>query len=133
EVVVSDENWKTATGPIVSSDIYNGETYDARLGRAGWREAPYDDTDRSGVTVMDAPTAKLIAPAGPPVRAIEEIKPIKVIKTPGGDTVLDMGQNMVGWLRVQVTAPAGTTITLRHAEVLDSKGNFYTANLRTAK
>jgi len=85
------------------------------------------------VTVIEAPKAKLVSPAGPPVRAIEEIKPVKLIKTPGGDTVLDMGQNMVGWIRMQVTAPAGTTITLRLAEVLDSKGNFYTENLRSAK
>jgi alpha-L-rhamnosidase len=133
QVVASDENWKAATGPILSSDIYNGETYDARLERTGWSEGAYDDKDWSGVTPVDAPKAKLVAPAGPPVRAIEEIKPIKVIKTPDGDTVLDMGQNMVGWVRLQVTAPAGTTITLRHAEVLDNKGNFYTANLRAAK
>jgi len=133
QVVASDENWKAATGPILSSDIYNGETYDARLERAGWSEGAYDDKDWSGVTVMDPLKATLVAPAGPPVRAIEEIKPIKVIKTPGGDTVLDMGQNMVGWVRMQVNAPAGTTITLRHAEVLDNRGNFYTANLRAAK
>jgi len=133
QVVASDVNWKAATGPILSSDIYNGETYDARLERAGWSEGAYDDKDWSGVTVMDPLKATLVAPAGPPVRAIEEIKPIKVIKTPGGDTVLDMGQNMVGWVRMQVNAPAGTTITLRHAEVLDNRGNFYTANLRAAK
>lgn len=133
QIVGSDESWKAATGPILSSDIYNGETYDARLERAGWSEAAYDDKDWSGVSVMDSPKAKLVAPAGPPVRAIEEIRPVKVIKTPGGDTVLDMGQNMVGWVRVRVAAPTGTTITLRHAEVLDSKGNFYTENLRSAK
>jgi alpha-L-rhamnosidase len=133
QIVVSDESWKAATGAIVASDIYNGETYDARLERAGWSDPAYDDKDWSGVTVVDTPKAKLVAPEGPPVRAIEEIKPVKLIKTPGGDTVIDMGQNMVGWIRMQVTAPAGTTITLRHAEVLDSKGNFYTQNLRSAK
>ena len=44
-----------------------------------------------------------------------------------------MGQNMVGWVRLRVRGPAGTTVRLQHAEVLDKKGNFYTANLRTAK
>src|SRR5581483_6331906 len=132
EVVASDEGWKSATGPILSSDIYNGETYDARLERAGWSDSNYDDKDWSGVTLVDS-SARLVAPEGPPVRAIEEIKPIKIIKTPEGDTVLDMGQNMVGWIRMQVSAPPGTTITLRHAEVLDNKGNFYTENLRSAK
>ena len=133
QTVGSDESWKAATGPILTSDIYNGETYDARLERSGWSEAAYDDKDWSGVTLTDAPKAKLVTPEGPPVRAIEEIKAVKVIKTPGGDTVLDMGQNMVGWMRVRLNVPAGTKITLRHAEVLDNKGNFYTENLRAAK
>ncbi len=133
EIIGTDENWKAATGPILGSDIYNGETFDARLERSGWSEAGYDDKGWAGVSVVESPKAKMVAPAGPPVRAMEEITPVKVIKTPGGDTVLDMGQNMVGWVRMRVSAPTGTTITLRHAEVLDSKGNFYTDNLRTAK
>lgn len=132
QVVTTDGNWKSATGPILSSDIYNGETYDARRERSGWNTANYDDRDWKGVTVIDSPKAKLVATMGPPIRAMQEIKPVKVIRTPEGDTVLDMGQNMVGWMRVRVNAPAGTMITLRHAEVLDSKGNFYTANLRSA-
>jgi len=133
QVIGTDENWKATTGPILMSDIYNGETYDARLERTGWSDAAYDDKDWKGVTLLDSPKVKLVAPEGPPVRAIEEIKPVKVIKTPGGDTVLDMGQNMVGWVRFHLTAPAGTTVTLRHAEVLDKNGNLYTENLGMAK
>ncbi|HKV24636.1 MAG TPA: glycoside hydrolase family 78 protein [Candidatus Acidoferrum sp.] len=133
EIVGSDENWKAATGAILLSDIYDGETYDARLERAGWDEAGYKDADWKGVTVMESPKAQIVAPAGPPVKEIEEIKPVKVFRTPAGDTVLDMGQNMVGWMRFHLTAPAGTTVTLRHAEVLDKEGNFYTANLRSAQ
>jgi alpha-L-rhamnosidase len=133
QVIGTDENWKATTGPILMSDIYNGETYDARLERIGWSEAAYDDKDWKGVALLDSPKAKLVSAAGPPVRATEEVKPIKVIKTPAGDTVLDMGQNMVGWVRFRLTAPGGTTVTLRHAEVLDSKGNFYTENLGSAK
>jgi alpha-L-rhamnosidase len=133
QVVRTDENWKAATGPILLSDIYDGETYDARLERAGWSTPGYDDKGWKGVAPLDSPKAKLVAPAGPPVREIQELKPIKILKTPAGDTVIDMGQNMVGWVRFHVTAPAGTTIILRHAEVLDSAGNFYTENLRSAK
>jgi len=133
QVIGTDESWKATTGPILMSDIYNGETYDARLERTGWSDAAYDDKDWKGVTLLDSPKVKLVAPEGPPVRAIEEIKPVKVIKTPGGDTVLDMGQNMVGWVRFHLTAPAGTTVTLRHAEVLDKNGNLYTENLGMAK
>lgn len=133
EVVTSDEKWKASTGPILVSDIYDGEVYDARLEKPGWSAAGYNDKDWKGVSVMETPKAKIVAPAGPPVEKIDELKPVKVFKTPAGETVMDMGQNMVGWVRFRVTAPAGTTISLRHAEVLDSKGNFYTANLRTAK
>ena len=133
EIVGSDDKWKAATGAILESDIYNGETYDARLERTGWNEPRYKDGDWKGVTVIEAPKAKLVAPAGPPVKEIEEIKPVKVLHTPAGDTVLDMGQNMVGWMRFRLTAPAGTTVMLRHAEVLDNEGNFYTENLRSAK
>ncbi|MHB8503900.1 MAG: glycoside hydrolase family 78 protein [Candidatus Acidiferrales bacterium] len=133
EIVGSDGTWKAATGAVLESDIYNGETYDARLERAGWNEAGYKDEEWKGVTVVEALKAKLVAPAGPGVKEIEEIKPVKVFRTPAGDTVIDMGQNMVGWMKFRLTAPAGTTVTLRHAEVLDKAGNFYTANLRSAK
>lgn len=133
EIVTSDEKWKASTGAIIASDIYDGEVYDARLEKSGWSAAGFDDKDWKGVTTMEAPKAKLVAPAGPPVEKIDELKPVKVLTTPAGDTVLDMGQNMVGWVRFRVNAPAGSTITLRHAEVLDKQGNFYTANLRTAK
>ena len=133
QIIGTDESWKAATGPILLSDIYNGETYDARLERAGWSASGYNDKDWKGVTLLDSPKAKIVAPAGPPVREIQELKPIKILKTPAGDTVIDMGQNMVGWVRFRVTAPAGTAITLRHAEVLDSGGNLYTENLRSAK
>lgn len=133
QVVGTDDRWKSATGAVLESDIYNGETYDARLEQPGWNEAGFDDKNWKSVTVLPPANAKLVAPAGPPVKAMEQITPVKVLKTPGGDTVLDMGQNMVGWIRFRLTAPAGTTITLRHAEVLDKAGNFYTANLRSAK
>lgn len=133
ESVTSDERWKASTGAVLASDIYDGEEYDARLEKKGWSTAGFDDKDWTGVTVMEAPKAKIVAQAGPAVKEIQELKPVKVFTTPGGDTLLDMGQNMVGWVRFRVTAPAGTTIALRHAEVLDNKGNIYTANLRTAK
>ena len=59
--------------------------------------------------------------------------PVKILLTPAARRVVDMGQNMVGWVRLKVDGPAGTTVTLRHAEVLDKDGNFYTENLRAAK
>ena len=67
------------------------------------------------------------------MRRIAELTPIEIFETPDGDTVLDMGQNMVGWVRLRVEGARGTTVTLRHAEVLDADGNFYTENLRAAQ
>ncbi len=133
QIVSTDENWKATTGPILLSDNYLGETYDARLERPGWNSPGYDDKDWKSVSPLDPPKAKLVAPAGPPVREIQEIKPVKILKTPAGETVIDMGQNMVGWVRFHVTAPSGAIITLQHAEVLDKAGNLYTENLRAAK
>ena len=126
EVIGTDQGWKASTAPILMSEIYHGETYDARLEKAGWATAGFDDRSWTGVKVADHPKDRLIAPAGPPVRRIEELRPVKIFKTPAGDTVADMGQNMVGWVKLAVEGPAGTTVTLRHAEVLDKEGNVYT-------
>ncbi len=133
QTIGTDERWKAATGPIVASDIYNGETYDARLERSGWSRAGYAAADWKPVRVATFSLQNLVAPLGPPIRRIEELKPKAVLTTPNGETVFDMGQNMVGWVRLRVRGPAGTTVRLHHAEVLDKQGNFYTANLRTAQ
>ncbi len=133
QVIGTDSSWKASTGPILMSDIYNGETCDARLEKKGWSEPGYNDKDWAGVKPASYPKNQLVAPAGPPVRRIQEIKPVKILKTPAGETVVDFGQNMVGWVRLKVNGTAGTTITLQHAEVLDKEGNFYTENLRAAK
>jgi alpha-L-rhamnosidase len=133
EVIGSDPAWKSATGPIRMSDIYMGETYDARLERPGWSAPGYDDREWTPVRVVEPAVPPLLAPEGPPVRRIEELRPLKILKTPKGATVFDLGQNMVGWVRLRVRGPAGTTVTLRHAEVLDKAGDFYTDNLRVAK
>ncbi|MDQ3685076.1 MAG: glycoside hydrolase family 78 protein [Acidobacteriota bacterium] len=133
DIIGSDENWKATTSPILMSDIYNGEIYDARLEKAGWSTTGFDDSGWSGVKIANHRKDHLIAPAGPPVRKIEELKPVKIIKTPAGETVVDLGQNLVGWVRLKVQGTAGTVVTLRHAEVLNKAGNFYTENLRAAK
>ena len=131
--VTSDDTWKAATGPILLSDIYMGETYDARLERPGWSKSDYDDLDWLGVRVVDHSKDFLVASEAPPIRRIEEVEPVAILTTPEGETVFDMGQNMVGRIRLSVSGPSGTTVRLRHAEVLDKYGNFYTDNLRAAK
>ncbi len=134
ETVVTDGSWKSSNeGPIRASDIYHGETFDARREDPAWRENGYDDSRWVGVQIKDYPKDILIASEGLPVKRIKEVLPVQVLKTPEGDTVVDMGQNMVGWVRLKAEGPAGRVIVLRHAEVLDKEGNFYTENLRSAQ
>ena len=103
------------------SDIYFGETYDARLERPGWSEAGHAEDDWSAVRTVGHSKDILSASTAPPVRHIQALQPVAVIRTPEGDTVLDMGQNMVGRMRMTVRGPAGTEVVLRHAETLDWK------------
>ncbi len=133
EIITTGGGWRSATGPILYSDHYMGEKYDAQLEKSGWSEVGYDDSGWAGTTLIDPPDANIVAQTGPLVRKMHEIVPIEVLTTPDGDTVVDFGQNMVGWIRLKVDGVAGTTITVRHAEVLDAEGNLYTANLRPAK
>lgn len=133
QIFGTDGTWKSSTGPILESDIYNGEIYDARLEIPGWNRPGFDDSNWKSVRLMDRYQKKLVAAYGPPVRRIQEIKPIAILKSAKGETIFDMGQNMVGWVRIRVAGPSGTTITLHHGEVLDKEGNLYTDNLRSAK
>ena len=134
ERIVTDDAgaWRATKGPILASDIYDGETYDARLEHRGWSEPNYDDSDWTPIRSMDWDLAALVAPIGPPVRRIESITPVSMITSPSGCTLLDFGQNLVGRLRLTVQGPAGHAITLRHAEVLEH-GELGTRPLRTAK
>lgn len=131
-IISTDENWKSSTGPIKSSSIFNGEIYDARLEKPGWSMFDYNDLNWRSVKIVEHNNNQLVWTSSPPVRKIQEIVPEKIFYTPLGDTVIDMGQNMVGWVRLKVKAPKGTVLRIRHAEVLDKDGNFYTENLRKA-
>ena len=136
-VVTSDTAWQAGHGPLRMADLYMGETYDARLELPGWATAAGRDVAPAGgwqpVTVLDHTKATVTAQVGPLVKRQEELRPVQILHSPKGETIFDFGQNMVGWVRLRVQGPAGTTVTLRHAEVLDQEGNLYTDNLRTAK
>lgn len=130
--VSTGADWRWAPGPILESDIYDGETFDARLHDPAWSTADFDDSDWTPVAVRDLDVSVLVAPDGPPVRVTDEIAPVERLTSPSGKTILDFGQNLVGRLRIRVRAPQGTTLTFRHAEVLDS-GELATEPLRGAK
>ena len=133
ELVCSDEKWNANTGPILKSDIYNGETYDARLALNGWNTSGFKANGWNPVVVKDYGNDNLVASDGVPVRITQRLKPIGKIITPKGELVFDFGQNLVGWVHFKLKGNKGDKIRLNHAEVLDQDGNFYTANLRAAK
>lgn len=133
KIIGSGPAWKVSPGPIISSDIYDGETYDATQNMPGWSRPGYDDHAWKPVSLLTHRKNTLVAASSPPVRRVQEIKPLRLITTPAGEKVFDLGQNMVGWVRLRVKGHKGDTIRLGFAEVLDKAGNFYTANLRKAK
>jgi alpha-L-rhamnosidase len=133
EIIVSDGGWKSATGCIRYSEVYNGETIDHRFEQKGWDQPGYDDSKWSGVQVTEYPLNNLVAQYSEPVRKHETFRPVQFINTPKGEKVIDFGQNLTGWVVLKLKGNEGDRIILRHAEVLDKNGNFYTDNLRAAK
>jgi alpha-L-rhamnosidase len=129
--IVTDDSWRSSTGPIGSSGIYNGETYDARRELDGWSQPGFDDGAWSAVHRYDGARGALVGRSGPPVRRTEEVAPVAIATSPSGKTIVDFGQNLVGRIRLRVEGEAGTTITLRHAEVLEG-GELLTRILRRA-
>jgi alpha-L-rhamnosidase len=133
ETIVSDDSWKSSTGPVRFAEIYYGATIDDRMQQKDWSSANFDDKSWYGVKVNDFPKDILVATYNEPVRKHETFKPVKIFTTPKGEKVIDFGQNLVGWVQMKVTGNSGDKITLSHAEVIDKAGNFYTDNLRTAR
>ncbi|WP_315822265.1 family 78 glycoside hydrolase catalytic domain [Paraflavitalea speifideaquila] len=131
--ILSDESWKSSTGAIRYSEIYHGETIDAREEKKGWATAGYDDRFWTHVLKTNASKSVLIATYNEPVKKHETFKPLRIFKTPKGEQVVDFGQNLVGWVVIKAQGKSGDKITLSHAEVMDKSGNFYIDNLRAAK
>ena len=119
QVVVTDEEWTAGRSPVVANDLYDGQTIDARRSSEGWLSAGFKGEDWTGVHVLDFDQGKLTPYISAPVRRQEEVKPQEIWTSPSGKTLIDFGQNLVGWLRVRVQGGAGTTVTVRHAEVLE--------------
>jgi alpha-L-rhamnosidase len=130
--IATSPDWKTADSPILNSDIYAGEMYDARLEQRGWDTASFDTSKWAPVVPVKAPEGAVTAQIGQPVHLASTMQPKSVHQLPNGDSVFDMGQNMVGWTSLHVTGPAGAKVRLRFAERLNPDGSIYTENLRNA-
>jgi alpha-L-rhamnosidase len=133
DIISSDDSWKSSTGSIRYSEIYNGETIDARLEQKGWDRIGFNDKQWTNVKIGAFGYDNLIYTQNELVKKQERLKPIKIFTTPKGEKVIDFGQNLSGWVVMKVKGNKGDKITLSHAEVLDKFGNFYTENLRSAK
>ena len=151
ETIATDASWKLSTeGPIRSNNEYDGEEYDARKELTGWATPGYDESAWMPAQRVSIPDGTLRAQMMPGMRVTETVKPVSIKRydtstVPGKITgqagavikapryILDMGQNLAGWVRMKIKGHAGDTIRLRFAETLDKDGNLFVANLRDAR
>ena len=136
QLIVSGPGWQAAAGPILESDFLMGESYDARRELGNWAEPGYNASSWFDALLLPQNGLALSALIGPPVRRHEELRPIglrAIADEHAPSWVFDMGQNMVGWVRLRVSGPAGATVTLRYAEALNADGSLHSANLRSAR
>ena len=131
--VATDGTWQWAEGPIAANAIYHGETFDARKDDAGWSRAAGCAWNWQAVRVGPKSAVELNARYSPPVRRIQELKPVSRRELRPGVFLYDLGQNMVGWVRLKAQAAAGQEIQIRFAEMLEPDGTLHTKNLRTAR
>lgn len=134
DVIKTDDTWKLTTdGPILSNNEYDGEEYDARKEMKGWATTNFDDKNWVNARYVQEPGGFYEAQMSPYMKIMGEVKPISIKATAKGTYILDMGQNMVGWLQLKVKGKSGDKITMKFAESLQKDGSLYIANLRDAK
>lgn len=136
ETVLTDASWMvTDRGPITENNEFDGEKYDARLELGAWTETAYACNDNwHAADVMAAPGGELRQQNSPALKVQDELTPVKVYGTPDGRTIVDMGQNMVGWVKVDFKGRKDAPVTMRFAEVLEKTDSMqlYVTNLRSA-
>ncbi|BDU26696.1 glycoside hydrolase family 78 protein [Flavobacterium sp. GSB-24] len=134
DVIRTDDTWKITTdGPILSNNEYDGEEYDARKEMKGWNTINFDDKKWLSAEYVQEPGGFYEGQMSANMKIKREVKPISIKQTPKGTYILDMGQNMVGWLQLKVKGNVGDKITMKFAESLQPDGSLYIANLRDAK
>jgi alpha-L-rhamnosidase len=130
DVIATDDSWKAGPGEIIGSDEQWGEINDAQKAVKDWNQPSFNDSAWKNAVVEEHAVA-LVPQLGPPVRALMELAPQKITRS-GEAWIVDFGQNVVGHVRLTARGLAGTTVTVRHAETINSDGSLYTENLRTA-
>jgi alpha-L-rhamnosidase len=115
QVVVTDETWAAGPSDVLADDLYDGQTIDARLRDDSWLRPGPTPAGWVGVEAVPFDVQRLAPYVGPPVVRHESRRPVEIWTSPSGRTLVDFGQNLVGWLRFTVRGEAGHEITLRHA------------------
>ena len=133
QVIASDASWHANTGPILSSDIMLGESYDARKELRNWCDTGAATSGWQPVHTEPLGSVPLVWQPDLSVQQWNELQPKKITEPKRGVYVFDLGQNMVGWARLKVRGERGKKVQLRFAEVLNPDGTIYTENLRGAK
>ena len=133
EWVESDTSWSANTSHILHSEIYDGESQDARLTQAGWDTARFNATGWKNAIVIEPKAVSIEAQDFQPIRMERTVAAITVSQPKPGVYVYDFGQNLAGVERLKVSGPAGTDVRLRFSELVNDDGTIYTDNLRTAK
>ncbi len=129
--ILTDQDWVASPGPIVSSDLMQGEDQDPSRALPGWDRSGFDQADWRPVDTEELDADLMRVSPSPPLRCSLELPARSVTATPGG-WLVDFGQNLTGWVRARVRGTRDEKIRLRHGEVLDPEGALYTANLRAA-
>ncbi|ETI27719.1 hypothetical protein G647_00168 [Cladophialophora carrionii CBS 160.54] len=144
-VVGTDCQWQCQCSRITSSEIYNGEVYDMTFESApvtrGEAQSTSSRTNPQAVKVVSFDFAKLVSPNAPTVRDTEAVRPVSIFESASGKTIIDFGQNLVGWLQIfELRKPAGHVVQFRHAEVMENgelgtvlNGMKSSAGLETSK
>jgi alpha-L-rhamnosidase len=134
ETVCSDKTWKlTDNGPILSNSEFDGEEYDANRELPGWNQPGYEDALWKSVDLMPPGNIRLAAQPNENIRVKEILQPVAAWATSHGTYIIDLGQNMVGWVALRVQGHKGDTITMRFAEKIKGKDSLYLDNVRKAK
>lgn len=132
--IVTDASWKLLeNGPIQMASLFDGENFNANLLPARWTEPNFDDAAWKPATVDKTIAKTLNAQLNEPIKIIQEITPVKVLKVKEGTYIFDLGQNIAGWVKLTIPYNPAQAITFRHGEVLDEQGQLYVSNLRAAK
>ena len=134
QVIATDEKWKlNVDGPIRSNNEYDGEIYDARKEFDGWMLPGFDDSQWMAAERSAIPYGTLRGQMSPGMKVVKTIKP-KSVTRKGDKLIIDMGQNMAGWMKVRLSPlREGDSIVIRYAEKLDTDGNLWRENLRHAE